>query len=345
MFRYLGLILILSASLRPPRADAQASTAIPDALVGVWKGTEVPGRSFDAVTGATVALIGWHAQLELARDGRYNWTEYREGELAGCRVSTLRKASGIASVDGAVLVLGTAPGSEAKQDGCNRAASYSNHPVSIPVQRLSVKLSWTELTSGWETLQLTLTSTDGSSETLAFTSEPHIEWPAANLGPPIPDQASPSDLPSTWVWPEHTERFSVPGPDAHWAHFGADGRYEWTGRKENLVPGPGCAVAVVVYERGRYRVAQGPYDWTMITEPDSASVLERRSGCGAEDGDRVIPVQPHPSRYSWSIGHTVDGAEVLEMKCTSEPRERNRWQFLLCHWVFEFRSLFSRVKE
>jgi hypothetical protein len=89
-------------------------------------------------------------------------------------------------------------------------------------------------------------------------------------------------------------------------------------------------------------VAQRPYDWTLVTQPDSATILERRSGCGAESGDRTLPVALHPSRYSWSIGRTPDGAEVLEVKCPAEPRERNRYQFLLCHWVFEFRSLFSR---
>jgi hypothetical protein len=327
-------------------------TPIPEALVGVWKGTEVPGRWTDAMTGATMALIGWHGQLELAADGRYRWIEYREGEVGGCRVSTLRNVSGSATVDGTVLVLGAAPGAEAQSNGCSQARSYANRPITLPVQRFNVNMAWTVTVAGWETLRLTLSSPDRTVESMDFASEPHIEWPAANLGEPVPSQPIPSDLPSLWVWPVEVGQFPLGGPaafaaprtDAHWLRLGADGRYEWAGWKANVLPGPGCTLGVLAYERGRYRVAQGAYDWTMLTEPDSASVLERRSGCGAEDGDRILPVPLHPSRYSWSIGHTPDAAEVLEVKCPAEPRDRNRYQILLCHWVFEFRSLFSRVK-
>jgi hypothetical protein len=336
----------------PIAAVAGQQGPIPDALVGVWKGTEVPGRWSDAVTGSTIALVGWHAQLELATAGSYRWIEYREGAVGGCRVSTLRNVSGQATVDRLVLVLGAASGVEAKDDGCNRAGSYANRPFTQPVQRFNVAVAWTVTVAGWETLRLTLSTPDGSAESMDYASEPHIAWPAANPGEMVPIQPIPSDLPSLWVWPVEAGQFSLAGPggftaprtDAHWLRLGADGRYEWAGWKANVLPGPGCALGVLAYERGRYRVAQGPYDWTMLTEPDSASVLERRSGCGAEDGDRTRPMTLHPSRYTWSIGHTPDGAEVLELRCPAEPRDRNRYQFLLCHWVFQFRSLFSRVR-
>jgi hypothetical protein len=341
--------LLLVATLASTSA---AQSRIPEALVGVWKGTEVPGRWTDAVTGSTIALSGWHAQLELAADGGYRWTEYREGDLGGCRVSTLRNVSGTASVDGLALVLGAATGAEAKDDGCHRATNYYNRPYAQPAQRFSVQLAWNVTVAGWETLRLTLSMADGSSESMEYASEPHMEWPAANLGAAVTGQPIPSDLPSLWVWPVEAGQFPMGGPgaftaprtDAHWLRLGPDGRYEWAGWKESVIPGPGCALGMLGYERGRYRVAQGPYDWTLVTEPDSAGVLERRSGCGAEDGDRTRPVALHPSRYTWSIGHTPDGAEVLEVRCPEEPRERNRYQFLLCNWVFEFRSLFSRVK-
>ena len=133
--------LLLLTPVTLVRAVGQQAP-IPDALVGVWKGTEVPGRWSDAVTGSTVALIGWHAQLELAADGHYHWTEYREGEIGGCRVSTLRNVSGSATVDGLTLVLGAAPGAEAKDDGCSRARSYSNRPFTEPAQRFTVNVAW-----------------------------------------------------------------------------------------------------------------------------------------------------------------------------------------------------------
>ncbi len=340
----------IAVACLPTFAVAQQTTVIPPVLVGVWKGTDVPGQSRDVVTGATIALIGWHAQLELAADGRYAWTEYREGEIANCRISTLRKTAGFARVDGTTLILGAAPGSEAKQDGCNPRASYSSHPVSVPEQRLGVKVGWTALLSGFETLELTLTPEGSSPEVLHYADEVVVDWPAAAF-PPIGAEAVPAALPSLWVWPAEVGRFATGAPftppksDAHWARFTPDGRYEWAGWKDDIVPGPGCVVGVLAYERGRYRTAAGPYDNVLVTEPDSAAVLQRRSGCGAADGDRAVRVPLHASRYSWGIGHTPDGAEVLEVKCATEPRERNRWQFLLCQWGFEFRSLFARVRD
>jgi hypothetical protein len=342
-------LCVIALTWLPAVAPAQQAAVIPPTLVGVWKGVDVPGESRDVVTGATIALIGWHAQLELAADGHYAWTEYREGEIARCRISTLRKVTGLARVDGTTLILGAAPASEAKQDSCSRSASYSNRPVSVPEQRLGVKVAWTVLLSGFETLELTLTREGSSPEVLHYTDEPAVDWPAANFQP-IGAEAVPLALPSLWAWPVEVGRFATgtpftpPKSDAHWARFTPDGRYEWAGWKDNIVPGPGCAVGVLAYERGRYHTAAGPYGNTLITEPDSAAVLQRRSGCGAEDGDRAVRVTLHPSRYSWSIGRTPDGAEVLEVKCAAEPRERNRWQFLLCHWGFEFRSLFARMR-
>jgi hypothetical protein len=341
-------LCVIALTWWPAMAPAQQAAVIPPTLVGVWKGVDVPGESRDVVTGATIALTGWHAQLELAADGRYTWTEYREGEIARCRISTLRKVTGLARVDGTTLILGAAPASEAKQDACNRSASYANRPVRVPEQRLGVKVAWTVLLSGFETLALTLTREGSSPEVLHYTDEPAVDWPAANF-PPIAAEAVPPALPSLWAWPREVGRFATgmpftpPTSDAHWARFTPDGRYEWAGWKDNIVPGPGCAVGVLAYERGRYHTAAGPYGNTLITEPDSAAVLQRRTGCGA-DGDRAFRVPLHPSRYTWSIGHTPDGAEVLEVKCAAEPRERNRWQFPLCHWGFEFRSLFARVR-
>jgi hypothetical protein len=129
-------LCVIAVACLATRAAAQQTTVIPAVLVGVWKGTDVPGISRDVVTGTTIALIGWHGQLELAAEGHYSWTEYREGEIAGCRISTLRRVAGVARLDGTTLMLGAAQGSEAKHDGCNARGSYSDHPVSAPEQRL-----------------------------------------------------------------------------------------------------------------------------------------------------------------------------------------------------------------
>ena len=99
------------------------------------------------------------------------------------------------------------------------------------------------------------------------------------------------------------------------------------------------------YERGRYRVAKQAYNWAMVTEPDSGFVLQRRQGCGTEDGDRIIPIERVPSPFLWSIGRDVNNKEVLEIKCAGERRERTRWQFLLCHWQIEFRALMVRTRQ
>ena len=281
-----SLISIILAALAAPVLAQQRGGEIPDPLVGVWKGTDVPAQSLDVITGATVALVGWHAQLELAKDGRYSWTEFREGELGGCRVSTLRRLSGVATTSGSELRLGAARGREAKEDGCSRSSSYSDRPVSLPIQSFAVKLTWVQTVAGWETLKLTLTAPDRSVETLESASEPTQKWPAPGIGARLPSERIPPNLPSLWVWPKTIGRFEVgdpgrfvpPAAEAHWIRLGADGRYEWAGWKDNLVPGPGCTVGALGYERARYR---------------------------------------------WGIGRTPDGAEVLEIKCSTEARERS----------------------
>ncbi len=341
------------AALPPAARAALAQGPIPDALVGVWKGTDVPAESRDAVTGAGVALVGWHAQLELAADGRYTWEEYREGELGGCRIATLRRIAGTAGVDGTVLTLAPARAVETKRDGCNRANSYSDRPVAAPRERFGVTLAWQVLISGFETVALTLAASAGSSYTLHYASDPRMDWPAAGLPPRARGDAVPRALPALWAWPARVAPFAVDGvpatfrappEDAHWLRLGADGRYEWAGWKDNVVPGPGCAVGILAYERGTYALTVAEYSsqQTLTTEPEAAFVLERRTGCGAEDGERRAAVPLRPSLYTWSIGRTVDNEEVLELKCSDEPRQRNRWQFLLCHWGFEFRTLMAR---
>jgi hypothetical protein len=129
-----------------------------------------------------------------------------------------------------------------------------------------------------------------------------------------------------------------------WLRLSADGQYEWAGWRASLVPGPGCTRGVLVYERGRYGVTVGEYDWqnALITIPDEAVVVERVSDCGTDDGEHRSTVPLTASRYAWGIGRTPDGAEVLEIKCSDAAAERTEWQFALCHWGFEFRALLSR---
>jgi len=131
-----------------------------------------------------------------------------------------------------------------------------------------------------------------------------------------------------------------------WIRLGADARYEWTGWRASLSPGPGCTRGVMVYERGRYALTVAEYNslQTLTTAPDETVVIERLSECGTDDGEHRSTPPGMRSQYHWSIGRTVNGEEVLELKCSDAYAERSEWQFALCHWGPEFRALLSRTR-
>lgn len=139
--------------------------------------------------------------------------------------------------------------------------------------------------------------------------------------------------------------FVPPSDDADWLELSADGRYEFAAWRASLVPGPGCTIGALGYERGRYGLTVGEYSWQnrLTTVPDSAFTIEWISGWGPDDGVWRRDQPLNASVFEWSLGRTPDLPEVLEVRCSTERRERNRWQFLLCHWGFEHRTLMVRA--
>jgi hypothetical protein len=343
-------VLALAGPLAAPLA-----AQVPDALLGIWKGVDVPAEFADRATGAGIALSGWFGQLKLRADGGYELEEYREGALGGCRVSILQRSSGAARADGAVLTLAPARGVETKRDACNTSRSYADRPFGPRTERFTVALSWTETLAGWLTLKLVMTAHDREGERYVVEGvhDPQAPWPEVALSPER-GHAPPAALPDLWHWPARVPptfrpgsgTFAPPPEDAMWLRLSADGRYEWAGWRENLVPGPGCSRDVLVYERGRYALTAAEYSWqqTLTTTPEEGVVIERLSDCGTDDGERRSPLPLAPSQYQWSLGRSVDGEEVLELKCPGEYSRRTKWQFALCHWGYEFRVLLSRAR-
>jgi len=346
-----GVLFVALLVARAPRAAAQ----VPDALVGIWKGVDVPAEFVDRATGAGIALSGWFGQLKLRADGSYELEEYREGALGNCRVSILQRSRGSARADGAVLTLTAAGGTETKRDACSRANSYTDRRFTPKPERFTVKLEWTETLAGWVTLKLATTAHDRDGESYVFEAvhDPMPEWPDVPLTAERGD-APPRELFALWHWPTQVPptfrpapgTFTPPGEDAMWIRLSPDGRYEWAGWRTDLIPGPGCKRNVLVHERGRYALTLAEYSslQTLTTTPEEGTVIERLSDCGSDDGERRTSLPRTRSQYNWSIGRTVDGEEVLEIKCKSEIPDRTRWQFALCHWGFEFRALLSRAR-
>jgi hypothetical protein len=344
----------LAASLGATSAHT-AAAQVPDALVGIWKGVNVPAEFADRTTGAGIALSGWFGQLKLRADGNYELEEYREGALGNCRVSILQRSRGTARADGALLTLTATGGTETKRDACSRANSYSDRRYVPKPERFTVKLDWTETLAGWVTLKLATTAHDRDGESYVFEAvhDPAPDWPEVRLTAERGDRP-PRELFDLWHWPTQvpptfrpvTGKFTPPPEDAMWIRLSADGRYEWAGWRGNVVPGPGCARGVLVYERGWYGLTLAEYSsqQTLTTVPDEGVVIERLSDCGTDDGERRSPLPRARSQYNWSIGRTVDGEEVLEIKCSSDIPDRTRWQFALCRWGFEFRALLSHAR-
>jgi hypothetical protein len=345
-----ALAAILAAATGPHLA-----AQVPDALVGIWKGVDVPAEFADRATGAGIALSGWFGQLKLRPDGSYELEEYREGAIGSCRVSILQRSRGRARADGSVLTLTPAGGTETKRDACDRTGSSSDRRFTPKTERFTVALDWTETLAGWLTLKLALTAHDRDGERYVFEGvhDPDPPWAAV----PMPAERSdtpPRALLDLWHWPTHVPPtfrpgagpFTPPPEDAMWIRVGADGRYEWAGWRSSLSPGPGCTRGVLVYERGRYALTVAEYAslQTLTTAPDETMVIERLSDCGTDDGEhRSLPARTR-SQYRWSIGRTVNGEEVLEIKCSDAYAERTEWQFALCHWGPEFRALLSRAR-
>lgn len=350
------LALAALAAGGPAAARAAQPAPLPDALVGIWKGVDVPAEFRNTRTGAGIALSAWSGQLKLRGDGRYELEEYREGELGGCRVSILQRSTGTARADGTMLTLVPSGGAETKRDGCDRAASYSDRRFAPRGERFTIALSWVETLSGWMTLRLALTAHDRDGESYALQAVHNAgpDWPGIQLTvEPRPD-AVPAQLAARWRWPADaraeffspaTGALTPPRGDAHWLRLEPGGRYEWAGWIEDLVPGPGCRRSVLVYERGRFALTVGQYEWqnALTTYPEGGLVIERVSDCGADDEERRRDLPLTPSQYRWGLGRTVDGDEVLELRCASEVPQRSEWQFALCHWGFEFRTLLARA--
>lgn len=336
----------------PPCLSGQGGP-VADAIVGIWKGVEVPAESRDAVSGAGIALVGWFGQLKLRADGRYEFEEYREGELAGCQVAIRQRSRGVARTDGAVLTLDPTETFETKRDGC-APGTVAERPVTGTRQRFGVALAWTETIAGWETLRLTATAMDRGDEAYVFhlVRGVETEWPAAVLPESGRQDRVPAALTDTWEWPAGaanivdlvSRNVQPPDRDAHWLELSPDGRYTFAAWRASLVPGPGCTLGALRYERGRYTVTVREYEsqQALTVTPDTAATVTVLSECGTDDGIARLDQPLWRSRFGWGLGRTVDGDEALELRCSTNPRERNRWQFLLCHWGFEFRTLLSR---
>ena len=345
------VVLLLHSVLAAGRAQAQ----VPEALVGIWKGVTVPAEFADRATGAGIALSGWFGQLKLRADGGYELEEYREGAIRSCRVSTLQRSHGRARADGSMLTLSPATGTETKRDACDRAGSYGDRRYSPKTERFTVALEWTETLAGWLTLKLVTTAHDRDGERYVFEAvhDPNPPWQA----PPLADErgdSPPRALPALWHWPTQVAPtfrpgsgpFAPPPEDAMWIRLSADGRYEWAGWRASLSPGPGCTRGMMVYERGSYALTVAEYasQQTLTTTPDETVVIEQLADCGPDNGAQRSAPSRTRSQYRWSIGRTVDGEEVLEIKCSDKFAERTEWQFALCHWGFEFRALLSRAR-
>lgn len=336
-------------------AARSLASQVPEAIVGIWKGVNVPAEFADRATGAGIALSGWFGQLKLRADGGYELEEYREGAIGRCRVSILQRSRGAARADGSLITLTPSGGSETKRDACSRANSYTDRRFAPQTERFTVQLEWAETLAGWLTLKLGLTAHDRDGERYAFEGvhDPRPPWPdiaiTAERGDPPP-----GGLIDLWSWPPQvpptfrpgTGAITPPPEDAMWLRLSADGRYEWAGWRAGLAPGPGCTRGVLVYERGRYALTVAEYDWqkTLTTVPDDGVVIQRLSDCGTDDGEQRSALPRARSQYNWSLGRTVDGEEVLEIKCPSEYAQRTQWQFALCHWGPEFRALLSRAR-
>jgi hypothetical protein len=194
---------------------------------------------------------------------------------------------------------------------------------------------------------------DGERYVFEAVHDPDPPWPDIAITTERGDPP-PRALLDLWHWPVRVPApftpgagpFAPPAEDAMWIRLAPDGRYEWAGWRASLVPGPGCTRGVLVHERGRYALTLAEYtsQQTLTTAPDDGVVIERLSGCGADDGDRRSALPRARSQYTWSLGRTVDGEEVLEVKCPPEYARRTEWQFALCHWGPEFRALLSRVR-
>jgi hypothetical protein len=345
-----GCVFLLAAL--PVRGLA---AQIPAALVGIWKGVAVPAELTDRATGAGIALSGWFGQLKLRTDGAYELEEYREGAIGRCRVSILQRSRGRARAEGSVLTLTPAGGTETRRDACDRAGSYSDRRFAPKTERFTVALGWTETLAGWLTLQMALTAHDRDGERYVFEGvhDPDPPWQAPALAAER-GGAPPRALFDLWHWPARVAPtfrpgsgpFTPPPEDAMWIRLSADGRYEWAGWRASLSPGPGCTRGVMVYERGRYALTVAEYasQQTLTTSPDETAVIEQLSDCGPDDGARRSAPSGTRSQYGWSIGRTVDGEEVLEIRCPDAYAARTEWQFALCHWGPEFRALLSRAR-
>jgi len=326
----------------------------PETLVGVWKGVDVPAEFTNRITGAGIALSGWVGTLKLRADGTYEFEEYRQGAIGNCRVSILQRSRGKARADGKVLTLTPASGTETKRDDCSRAGSYSDRRFTPKTERFDVSLSWIETLAGWTTLKLATIAKDRDGESYAFTAmhDTKPEWPPVRMDRATPARI-PRDLPALWrtsvddnsaFFDASTLKLTPPKDEAKQLRLSPDGGYEWVAWKPSVVPGPGCTLGVLTYEKGRFAVALGPYRHALWTTPERAVVIQKRSECGADNGERLLEVPKVPAQYSWTIGRTVNGEEVLEIRCSDERVERSEWQFGFCHWAMEFRSLFSRVR-
>jgi hypothetical protein len=235
-----------------------------------------------------------------------------------------------------------------------------NQPVPAKPERFAVQLEWTQSLSFWEVLTLKLHSLDRDGETYVL----HLvqSWAAPEFKPYHLAAASRSDpipaaLTDLWVLPAgartdfydpSSSTWTPPSQEARWLRFLPDGRYELAAYAQDLLPGPGCKKNAMLYERGTFALSVGAAHQEFINNftlrPETATLIEQLGDCGSDNGQRKVSLVLQPRLYFWSLGHTPDGSEVLEIRCSGNARERDEWQFLVCRSFIELRALYSRKR-
>jgi hypothetical protein len=340
----------------PPASSPSASGAIPPELVGIWKGVDVPAEYRNVATGAFAGLSGWYGQLKLRADGRYEFEEYREGQISNCRVTILTRSDGTATTRGTELALSPSDIRETLSNTCDRSKSYQNKPIKPAPARYTWSLSSTETLFGYRTLKLTLQPPGGGFPDVFE----RVDGAALPSNPPrFPANAElrndplPAELAATWSWPATARldfynptsgAFTSPGSSLAWLRLLADGRFELTAFSNDLVPGPGCKKNAMLFERGQYQFTAGDYNNNyLVLQPQVSTLIESLSECGADNGSRKRSLPLEPQFFYASLGRTVNNEEVFEIRCSSRPEERSEWQFLICPSSgSDFRQLYSR---
>lgn len=340
----------------PPASSPTPSGVIPPELVGIWKGVDVPAEYRNVATGAFTGLSGWYGQLKLRANGRFEFEEYREGQIGNCLVRIVTRSAGTATVRGSEFALLPNETRETLSNACDRSKNYENKSLKPVLARYTSSLSSTETLFGYRTLKLTLQPPGGGFPDVFE----RVDGAALPSNPPrFPANAElrndplPAELAATWAWPATarldfynpaTGAFSPPGASVAWLRLLADGRFELTSFANDLVPGPGCKKNAMLFERGQYQFTAGDYNNNyLVLQPQVSTLIESLTECGADNGARKRSLPLEPQFFYARLGRTVNNEEVFEIRCSGTPEERSEWQILICpSYGGDFRQLYSR---